>query len=253
MNFNLNLILNGAPQPWQIGFQDSAAPGFSGIVELHNTLFFYLIVVVVGVFFIFNYYRNENEFVYTRPIEVQSNNWNIFNSNFVKMSNHGKQGVTIFYDLELQRSTEKWLTEEALIKLNKVGLNPDIALELANRMIEVLTDYHNAGGDLNSLSLYSLIDNKYYFKVIKEDIQENTDVVLEEPLDKYEEDEDSSSKGGPENSGFGEGSGSTGLYLENTPSSNSSNFSILKEFLVSFYSLFSNVIDFVLEYYNHFW
>ena len=62
MIFNLNLILNDAPQPWQISFQDSAAPGFSGIVELHNTLFFYLIVVVVGVFWvlasIIYYYNN---------------------------------------------------------------------------------------------------------------------------------------------------------------------------------------------------
>ena len=52
MLYNINLILNDAPQPWQIGFQDSAAPGFFGIVELHNTLFFYLIVVVVGVFWV---------------------------------------------------------------------------------------------------------------------------------------------------------------------------------------------------------
>ena len=32
----LNTIFNDAAQPWQIGFQDSAAPGFTGIVELHN-------------------------------------------------------------------------------------------------------------------------------------------------------------------------------------------------------------------------
>ena len=50
MILNFNHIVNDVAQPWQIGFQDSAAPGFSGIVELHNTLFFYLIVVVVGVF-----------------------------------------------------------------------------------------------------------------------------------------------------------------------------------------------------------
>jgi cytochrome c oxidase subunit 2 len=59
--FNWNLILNDAPQPWQIGFQDSAAPGFSGIIELHNTLFFYLIVTVVGVFWVLGsivYYYN---------------------------------------------------------------------------------------------------------------------------------------------------------------------------------------------------
>jgi len=45
-----NTIFNDAAQPWQIGFQDSAAPGFTGIVELHNTIFFYLVVIVVAVF-----------------------------------------------------------------------------------------------------------------------------------------------------------------------------------------------------------
>ena len=56
-----NIIYNDAPQPWQIGFQDSAAPGFTGIVELHNTIFFYLIVICVGVFWVLGstiYYFN---------------------------------------------------------------------------------------------------------------------------------------------------------------------------------------------------
>lgn len=47
-----NTIYNDAPQPWQIGFQDSAAPAFTGIVDLHNTIFFYLIVICVGVFWV---------------------------------------------------------------------------------------------------------------------------------------------------------------------------------------------------------
>lgn len=56
-----NTMYNDAPQPWQIGFQDSAAPGFTGIVELHNTIFFYLIVICVGVFWVLGssiYYFN---------------------------------------------------------------------------------------------------------------------------------------------------------------------------------------------------
>lgn len=56
-----NTIYNDAPQPWQIGFQDSATPGFTGIVELHNTIFFYLIVICVGVFWVLGssiYYFN---------------------------------------------------------------------------------------------------------------------------------------------------------------------------------------------------
>ena len=54
-------IYNDAPEPWQIGFQDSAAPGFTGIVELHNTIFFYLVVICVSVFWLIGsimYYYN---------------------------------------------------------------------------------------------------------------------------------------------------------------------------------------------------
>ena len=57
-------ILNDAPQPWQLGFQDSAAPGFTGIVELHNTIFFYLVVICVSVFWLLGsivyYYNDKN-------------------------------------------------------------------------------------------------------------------------------------------------------------------------------------------------
>ena len=59
-----NTIFNDAPQPWQIGFQDSAAPGFTGIVELHNTIFFYLVVISVGVFWVLGsiiYYFNSKK------------------------------------------------------------------------------------------------------------------------------------------------------------------------------------------------
>jgi len=63
LNLFLNTLYNDAPQPWQIGFQDSASPAFTGIVELHNTIFFYLIVICVGVFYVLGsviYYFNSN-------------------------------------------------------------------------------------------------------------------------------------------------------------------------------------------------
>jgi cytochrome c oxidase, subunit II len=60
--FFLNTIFNDAPQPWQLGFQDSAAPGFTGLVTLHNTIGFYLIVILLSVtwtlFSIIYYYNN---------------------------------------------------------------------------------------------------------------------------------------------------------------------------------------------------
>lgn len=63
-NFSIfKIIFNDAPQPWQLGFQDSACPGFTGIVELHNTIFFYLVVISVGVFWVLGsiiyYYNSE--------------------------------------------------------------------------------------------------------------------------------------------------------------------------------------------------
>ena len=57
-----NTISNDAAQPWQLGFQDSAAPGFTGLVTLHNTIGFYLIVIFLSVawvlFSIIYYYSN---------------------------------------------------------------------------------------------------------------------------------------------------------------------------------------------------
>ena len=38
-------IFNDAPQPWQIGFQDGATPIMEGIVELHDQILFYLIIL----------------------------------------------------------------------------------------------------------------------------------------------------------------------------------------------------------------
>ena len=59
-----NTIFNDAPQPWQLGFQDSAAPGFTGLVTLHNTIGFYLIIVCFAVFWAFfsliYYYSSNN-------------------------------------------------------------------------------------------------------------------------------------------------------------------------------------------------
>jgi cytochrome c oxidase subunit 2 len=45
-----NIILNDSAEPWQLGFQDSAAPGFTGLVTLHSTIGFYLIVISIAVF-----------------------------------------------------------------------------------------------------------------------------------------------------------------------------------------------------------
>jgi len=63
-NFIFNSILNDAAQPWQLGFQDSASPAFAGLIELHNKIGFFLIVISLSVFwvlFAMNYYYNSNK------------------------------------------------------------------------------------------------------------------------------------------------------------------------------------------------
>ena len=47
-----NMVSNDLAQPWQLGFQEVASPGFTGIVELHDAIFFYLVVISVGVFWL---------------------------------------------------------------------------------------------------------------------------------------------------------------------------------------------------------
>lgn len=42
-------IFNDVPEPLQIGFQDGASPGYTGIVALHDSIFFYLVLIAVGV------------------------------------------------------------------------------------------------------------------------------------------------------------------------------------------------------------
>lgn len=45
-------ISNDAPEVWGLGFQDPASPQFMGIVELHNTVAFYLVIVTIAVFWV---------------------------------------------------------------------------------------------------------------------------------------------------------------------------------------------------------
>ena len=39
-----------SPEAWQVGFQDSASQGLTGITDLHNSIFFFLILILLGVF-----------------------------------------------------------------------------------------------------------------------------------------------------------------------------------------------------------
>ena len=46
---NMQKIFNDAPLPWGLYFQDSATPQMEGLVELHDTIMFYLIIILFSV------------------------------------------------------------------------------------------------------------------------------------------------------------------------------------------------------------
>ena len=59
----LNKIYADAPEPRTISFQDPISPGFSGITDLHDNIFFYLVVIAILVFWMLGsiiYYFNSN-------------------------------------------------------------------------------------------------------------------------------------------------------------------------------------------------
>jgi cytochrome c oxidase subunit 2 len=51
INYLQHIIRNScdAPKPWGIYFQDSATPQMEGLVELHDNIMFYLIIILFGV------------------------------------------------------------------------------------------------------------------------------------------------------------------------------------------------------------
>lgn len=41
-----NIIINDVPTPWGVYFQDSATPNHEGIIELHDNIMFYLVLIL---------------------------------------------------------------------------------------------------------------------------------------------------------------------------------------------------------------
>jgi cytochrome c oxidase subunit 2 len=48
-----NLIINAdAASPWQLGFQDPATPVMEGIINFHNDLMFFIVILAIFVTYI---------------------------------------------------------------------------------------------------------------------------------------------------------------------------------------------------------
>jgi hypothetical protein len=108
-NFPFSIISNDLAHPWQIGFQDGASPGFSGIIELHDTIFFYLVVIAIGVFWLLG------SVIYTYGSEK---------SKIVhKYLNHGTiKCLSNLVNLELNKIIDNYLENRRILKLTLTKL-----------------------------------------------------------------------------------------------------------------------------------
>ena len=66
---NENIKKSDVPLAWGLYFQDGASPSFEGIVDLHNRIMFYLVVILFGVTWVmfsimWNYNKRGNAIVY---------------------------------------------------------------------------------------------------------------------------------------------------------------------------------------------
>lgn len=66
---NLVTVYTDSPEPWQLGFQDSASPTHEGITELHDSIFFYLVIICFGVLWLLsstvvNFHSSKSQIVY---------------------------------------------------------------------------------------------------------------------------------------------------------------------------------------------
>ena len=57
-NFKLFILLNDAPEAWQLGFQDPASPVAQGMIHFHHFLMMILLVIGVAVFYLLTFVVN---------------------------------------------------------------------------------------------------------------------------------------------------------------------------------------------------
>ena len=65
----ISITLNDVAEPWQLGFQDGASPSQEGIFEVHDTIIFYLIIILILVSWLFisiilNFKSSTNKIIY---------------------------------------------------------------------------------------------------------------------------------------------------------------------------------------------
>jgi cytochrome c oxidase subunit 2 len=108
----MNIIYCDYPKRWQTGFQDPATPVMEGIIDLHHTIFFFLIIILITVLFLFNQVFeffllpilpkiNEVHY-YLRTILFKKDNYIpfLFISKVNSFKNHYLEFLIKFYDIK---------------------------------------------------------------------------------------------------------------------------------------------------------
>jgi hypothetical protein len=156
-----SIIINDAPEPWQIGFQDSASPIAEGILRIHNEILYYLIVILVLICWILT------------SIIVKFNE----NSNKIKYKylNHGTLIELI------------WTITPALI-LIAIAIPSFKLLYLMDEVIEPTITLKFTGFLLGGLILYIINKRKDTYELIYENLEGQIEIIGEKnnnfnPLD----------------------------------------------------------------------
>lgn len=154
----LTTVYCDRPEPWQIGFQDGASPMFNGITELHDAIFFYLILISVGVAWVIgsivvNFSRTKSGIVY-------------------KYANHGTlielvwtiTPALILIRIRFPSFKLLYLMDNPYIINDKILFirGMPISSFKNNNTAIVLYSYHNIGSTLN-MSFNKIVRNITYF------------------------------------------------------------------------------------------
>jgi len=111
------------PLAWGLYFQDGASPSFEGIVDLHNRIMFYLVVILFGVSWVmisimWNFNKGNNKLVY-------------------RYLNHGKYVPT-------QKCFKfKWILSKVFIRSYTTLPNKNLGSSINNKIVRLYEDAFN--------------------------------------------------------------------------------------------------------------
>jgi len=185
-HFPFSVISNDLAYPWQIGFQESASPGFSGIIELHDTIFFYLVVIAIGVFWllgsvIYSYKSDNSKIVHKYlnhgTIKCLSNSVELkLNGNYEKYKENSRiyklttNNLSLYFMPVLKSKTNETLRLPIFPKFdirrhysNETLLSP-ITIKVDDKLSDNVNIFSEVEPSLDKLTPVKSYDNAYTYK-----------------------------------------------------------------------------------------